>query len=90
MVTFRRTFSHDLLVKWYEIIQIAQTIRFSKDDDALIWKFDAKGVYSVSSFYAVVNFRGVAPVYVHAVWKVKVPPKILFFSMVGLSQQTSH
>ena len=30
-------------------------------------------------FLCVVDFRGVAPVYFHAVWKVKVPPKIHFF-----------
>jgi len=78
-VTFRRCFDHRLLIQWYEILQIAQTIHFSGEEDALIWKFDAKGTYSVSSFYAVVNFKGTLPVYVHALWKVKTPPKIHFF-----------
>jgi hypothetical protein len=29
--------------------------------------------------YAVVNFRGVVPVDIHCVWKIKMPPKIHFF-----------
>jgi hypothetical protein len=47
--------------------------------DALIWMWEANGVYSVKSMYAVVNFGGIKPVDIHCVWKIKVPPKIHFF-----------
>uniref|UniRef100_A0ACD6AF76 Uncharacterized protein n=1 Tax=Avena sativa TaxID=4498 RepID=A0ACD6AF76_AVESA len=78
-VTFRRCFNHELLIKWYGILQIAQSIHLSGEEDAMVWKLENSGFYSVSSLYAVINFRGVLPVYTHAVWKVKVPPKIHFF-----------
>ena len=78
-VTFRRCFDHRLMIQWYEILQIAQSIHLSGEEDAIIWKYESKGVYSVSSLYAIINFRGVLPVYVQAVWKVKVPPKTHFF-----------
>jgi hypothetical protein len=68
---------------WYELLNIAQTICLSTEDDAMIWKYEAKGVYSVNSLYAVVNFRGVVPVYSPAVWKVTVPPKIQFLWLIA-------
>jgi len=34
-----------------------------------IWSFSSNGKYSVQSLYAVINHRGVVPVYVSAVWK---------------------
>jgi hypothetical protein len=33
----------------------------------------------VQSLYAIINYRGVSPVYVPAVWKILVPPKIHLF-----------
>ena len=78
-ITFRRCFNREMFAKWYEIIRIAQSIQFKDEDDAIIWKLEANGIYTVSSLYAVVNFRGVMPVHVHKVWSIKVPPKIHFF-----------
>jgi hypothetical protein len=49
------------------------------EQDTLICKFEANGLFSVKSMYVIINFRGVMPVNVHCVWKVKVPPKIHFF-----------
>lgn len=40
---------------------------------------ESKGVYSSSSLYHVINFRGVQPVFIPAVWKLCVPPKIHVF-----------
>jgi hypothetical protein len=53
---------------WFEIVEIAKTIIFSKEEDQLIWKYEPKGVYSSKSLYAVINFRGVQPVYLPTVW----------------------
>jgi hypothetical protein len=41
--------------------------------------WEAGGVYSVKSMYAIINFRGVMPVNVHCVWSFKITPKIHFF-----------
>jgi hypothetical protein len=44
--------------QWYELVHIASSIQFSKNDDAIIWKFSSKGRYTVQSLYAVVSDRG--------------------------------
>jgi hypothetical protein len=67
------------MIQWYELVQIASSIQFSAESDALIWKFESSGVFTVKSMYVVVNFKGVLPVHVHYVWDIKVPPKIHFF-----------
>jgi hypothetical protein len=41
--------------------------------------WEASGLYSVKSMYAVVNFGGIKLVDIQCVWKIKVPPKIYFF-----------
>jgi hypothetical protein len=78
-ISFRRCFSHELMVKWYEILEIAKSIQFTQEPDALIWKFTSNGQFNVKTMYAFINFRGVQTIDVHAIWKLKVPPKIQFF-----------
>jgi hypothetical protein len=38
-ITFRRCSDHELMVKWYEIVQIVQTLVLNNEHDTLIWKF---------------------------------------------------
>jgi hypothetical protein len=45
----------------------------------LVWQFQSSGIYSSQSLYAIINFRGVKPVYLPSVWKIIVPPRIHFF-----------
>jgi hypothetical protein len=78
-ISFRRCFSHELMIKWYEILEIAKSIQFHEEPDALIWKFTSNGQFNVKTMYAFINFRGVQTIDVHAIWKIKVPPKIQFF-----------
>lgn len=77
--TFRRGFDNRMMNVWLEIVQLASTITFSDDDDCLIWQFNSNGVYSSQSLYRIINFRGILPVHVPAVWDVKVPPRVQFF-----------
>jgi hypothetical protein len=76
---FRRTFSDDMMSQWQEVLAIAETIVFSEDEDQLIWSYETNGVYSSKSMYAIVNFRGVTPIYLPAVWDLKIPPRIQIF-----------
>jgi hypothetical protein len=55
------------MIKWFEIVQLAQTLSLNDEQDTLIWKFEANGLFSVKSMYAIINFRGVMPVNVHSV-----------------------
>jgi hypothetical protein len=37
--------------------------------------------------YALVHFRGVTPIYLHAVWDLKVPPRVQVFLWVFLQNK---
>jgi hypothetical protein len=65
--------------RWYDLKSIAESIQFDGTEDSLIWKFESKGVYYVSSLYAIVNFRGIMPVHISSVWKLKIPPRVHVF-----------
>jgi hypothetical protein len=77
--TLRRTVDRVLMNQWDELVQIASSIQFSDDEDALIWQFNSSGILTVQSLYAVINNRGVQQVFTLVVWKIKVPPRIHIF-----------
>jgi hypothetical protein len=64
---------------WEEVVNLASTIEFSGDDDALIWKRQSSGLYSSQSLYRVINFRGIMHAYLPAAWKLIIPPRVQFF-----------
>ena len=78
-ITFRRCIDNRLLLLWYDLLNIVQSVTFNDDEDALIWKLEAGGAYSVRSMYAMVNFRGISPVHIPDIWKIHVPPNIHIF-----------
>ena len=77
--TFRRTFSDELMSQWFELVDILSLTKFSQEKDSLIWKSESKWIYSSKSLYAIVNFRGIQPVYLPVVWSVKIPPRVQGF-----------
>jgi hypothetical protein len=64
---------------WEELVNLVSTIEFDREEDALVWQFQSSGIYSSQSLDAIINFRGVKPVYLPSVWKIIVPPRIHFF-----------
>lgn len=76
---FRRTFSDDMMVQWFDLQNIARSVVFSGEEDQLIWQYKTNGFYSSRSMYALVNFRGIRPIYLPAVWNLKIPPRIQVF-----------
>ena len=78
-ITFRRCFDHSLLLRWYDLVYIAESLVLSEEQDMPVWKFESKGVYTASSFYGVVNSRGVIPVFVPALSKIHIPPRVHVF-----------
>jgi hypothetical protein len=64
---------------WGELVSLVTTIERSEEEDALIWQFQSNGVYSSHTLYSIINFRGVTPVYLPAVWKLMIPPRVHFF-----------
>ena len=67
------------MVQWLELLGIINSISLSDDEDQLLWRYDSKGIYSSKSLYAIVNFRGVQPVYLPSVWEIKIPPRVQIF-----------
>jgi hypothetical protein len=76
---FRRCVDIRLYNLWEELLSIASTICLTNREDEMVWQFQSSEVYSSHSLYRVVNFRGVMPVYMPAIWKLHVPPRIHFF-----------
>lgn len=67
------------MLLWLDVVSIAQSIVYSADKDAIIWKYHPLGFYNVQSLYAINNFRGVFSVYTPVVWKLNIPPRIHVF-----------
>jgi hypothetical protein len=78
-LSFRRTFTYEMMQSWEELMSIVETVALSSETDALVWVYNTSGTYSSQSFYATIDFRGVTPVYIPAVWTICVPPKIHLF-----------
>jgi hypothetical protein len=72
----RRCVDRRLFDLWEEVLAIAASLELSSDEDEPVWQYSSAGVYSSQSLCAIINFRGVTPVYVPAVWKV--PPEFIF------------
>ena len=78
-LSFRRTFSDQMFSRWLELVEIVSSIEYNDGGDSLVWEYDSKRVYTSKSLYAIINFRGIVPMYIPAVWKIKVPPRIQVF-----------
>jgi hypothetical protein len=77
--TFRRCVDSRIFSLWEKVLSIASSLVLSDEDDEPIWQYHSSQVYSSQSLYSVINLRGVLPVYVPAVSKLRVPPRIHFF-----------
>ena len=77
--SFRRTDSDQLMNDWGEVVQLASTISLFFEEDEMIWCFASNGKYNSQSLYRIINFRGIIPVHVSAVWSLKIPPRVHFF-----------
>ena len=79
MLSFRRSISDQLMNLWYDLVSIVEDVQLNGEDDQIIWSFSSNGKFSVQSLYAVISHHGVKPVFVHAVWKLKIPPRVQIF-----------
>jgi hypothetical protein len=79
ILSFRRAVSENLMNMWFDLLSIVESVRLQDDNDQIIWCFNSNGKYFVQSLYAVISNRGVVPVFVSSVWKLKVPLRIQIF-----------
>jgi hypothetical protein len=78
-LSFKRWFSQKILSLWGELVAIIQDLVLSDEEDQMVWKLNTSGVYSSQSLYGVLDFRGITPVFVPAVWKLNIPPRVQVF-----------
>lgn len=76
--TFRRCVDGRLFNLRLEVVQLTSTISFTDEEDSSIWQLNSR-VSTSESLYEVVNFRGITPIYVPAVWSLKIPLTVHFF-----------
>jgi hypothetical protein len=62
-LTFRRTFSEDMMHNWDDLVAVVEQITLNEDLDALIWSYNSTGIYSSSSLYSIISFRGFSSIY---------------------------
>ena len=79
MLTFRRTVSEQGMNLWWELVNLMSEVTLSKEEDQIIWAYISSRKYLVQSLYAVVNFRGISPVFISSIWKLHIPPRVQFF-----------
>ena len=64
---------------WFCLEQILNSVSLNEDTDSLIWQHESNGIYSSSSLYSIINFRGVVPVFIPSVWKIISPSRVNIF-----------
>jgi hypothetical protein len=68
-LTFRRVFSDEMMRLWDDLMSVVEGLKC----------YGSTGTYSSQFLYAIINYRGITPMYIPALWSVPVPPKIQFF-----------
>lgn len=81
-ISFRRGFDEHMMQRWYELVAIVEAVSLSEEPNQMIWRLHNSGIYNVQSLYVVVNFRGITPVFVQALWKVNITPRFLLVDLV--------
>ena len=68
-----------MMEQWYCLEKIIENTCFQECDDSLVWQYENKGEYTTGSLYSIINFSGMQPVYIPAVWSIKIPPRVQVF-----------
>jgi hypothetical protein len=77
--SFRKTVDSATMEQWYEILQIASTIQFSKEEETIVWQYHSSVKYFVQTLYAIVNNRGIKQVFILVMWKIPVTSRLHVF-----------
>jgi hypothetical protein len=74
--------------KWLELCQLISYITLPDEEDSPVWMYHPTGVYSVKSFYGIVNNVGIILVHTLAIWTLNVPPRIHVFLWLLVNNKT--
>jgi hypothetical protein len=78
-LTFRITFSNEMMQICQELCAVVEDVRLGYESDTLVWCYTKSRTYTTQSFYVVINYRGITPMYIRAIWSIIVPTKIHLF-----------
>jgi hypothetical protein len=73
---------------WHELVQIASSISFNEEEDAIVWQYNSSGKYLVQSLYAIMNDRGMRQIFIPIMWKIHVPSRIHIFLWLVANNKT--
>lgn len=59
--TLTRTICDNIMIRWFELVDIASNVWFNDEGDSLVWQYNSSGIYSTQSSYVVTIFRGILP-----------------------------
>uniref|UniRef100_A0A453A1X4 Reverse transcriptase zinc-binding domain-containing protein n=1 Tax=Aegilops tauschii subsp. strangulata TaxID=200361 RepID=A0A453A1X4_AEGTS len=76
-----------MMQSWNALFECIKNVRLLSDADTLVWNYEANGIYSVSSLYKIVNFRGAIPGKGPKVWEVKIPPRVQIFIWLAFNNK---
>jgi hypothetical protein len=67
-LTFRRCVDHRGMTLWQELVDLIQPINLTLAADVPCWMLDKNGIYSVKSFYQMLNFGDVVSPVNDSLW----------------------
>jgi hypothetical protein len=83
-LSFRRDVSVRLMNMWEELKAAVESVELTDEEDHIMWCYNSSGKYFVQSLYAIINHRGVVPVFVQSVWNLNIPHPSVAYIRVGL------
>lgn len=83
-LSFRRCVDKEFLIKWQQLLTILAPYTPNCVIDQPVWVLEPTGVYSVRSFYNMINWGGVYTPVWKKFWKIVVRRRYLVFLWLAL------
>ena len=78
-LTFNRCVEAVFMERWHDLIRVISNMTISNEVDHPVWVLESSGIYSVQSFYNMINWGGVSTPMWNFFWKIVVPHRYLVF-----------
>ena len=72
-LTFSRCVDSGFMSKWHDLIQVISTKTLTDEEDQPVWLLESSAIYSVKSFYNMINWGGVSTPIWKKFWKIVLP-----------------
>jgi hypothetical protein len=65
--------------KRQRLLALLSNVSLSTNQDDIVWKCNADGVFTVKSYYNFINDSGIRCAFTRIIWKAKIPEKVKIF-----------